>query len=130
MTLTEQDRTALTKNYISKSYQTIEQVNFLIEHNQFTLAANRIYYGIYYALSALALKHKFSTSKHLRLIGWFNKTYIKGNIIDKRYGKIIRKAYDNRMEGDYNVLADFSKEEIMQSFKEMKEVIIEINKLL
>ena len=40
------------------------------------MAVNRIYYGLYYAVTALAIKHRFETSKHLQLIGWFNKEFI------------------------------------------------------
>ncbi len=78
----------------------------------------------------MALKNNFVTSKHLQLIGWFNKNFIKGNIIDKKYGKLIQKAFDNRMQGDYDVYADFIKEEVEQSFEEMKDVISEIRKLV
>jgi len=43
---------------------------------------------------------------------------------------MIRKAFENRMEGDYNVFADFSKEEVEQSLKEMKIVIQALGKLI
>jgi len=130
LSLSDDERRALISNYVDKSLATIEQVNFLLENNQFSLAINRIYYGIYYVLSALALKNNFATSKHVQLIGWFNKTFVKGNIIDKKYSKLIQKAFDNRMEGDYDVYANFIKEEVEQSFEEMKDVILEIKKFI
>ena len=130
MTLTDKDRQVLIKNYIDKSQEAIEQVKFLIENNQLSLAMNRIYYGIYYMLSALAIKSQFRTSKHKQLIGWFNKTYVKEKIIDKKYSQVIRKAFENRMEGDYNVFSQFSTEEVELAFKEMKEVISKIHKLI
>ncbi len=130
MTLSEQDREALIQHHVDKSMESIHQVKFLIENNQLSLAVNRIYYGVYYILSALAIKSRFKTSKHEQLIGWFNKIYIKGNIVDKRYGKIIRKFHENRMEGDYNVFSDFLKEEVEQAFIEMKDTIAEIRKLI
>ena len=101
MTLTNEDREALVKNYVNKSRETIGKVEFLIEHNELSLAVNRIYYGIYYILSALAVKYQFKTSKHAQLIGWFNKRFVKEGIVDNKYGKLIRKAFENRMEGDY-----------------------------
>jgi len=130
MTLSDAERKSLIENYIQKSLATIDQVDFLIENSQFSLAVNRIYYSIYYILSALALKNSFITSKHAQLIGWFNKMFIKENIIDKKYSKLIQKAFDNRMEGDYDVYANFIKDEVGQSFEEMKEVVSEIRKFL
>ena len=102
----------------------------MFQNDEFEMAINRIYYGIYYILSALALANRFSTSKHSQLIGWFNKTFVKSGIIDARYSKWIRKAFENRMESDYNVMSDFSREEVEQSFDEMQKVIVRIQELL
>jgi uncharacterized protein (UPF0332 family) len=130
MTLNDEDRELLVNNYLEKSRTTIKKVEFLVENREYQLAVNRIYYGIYYSLSALAIKHKYSTSKHAQLIGWFNRTFVKAGAIEKEFSKMIRKAFENRMEGDYNVFADFSKEEVEQSLKEMKIVIQALGKLI
>jgi uncharacterized protein (UPF0332 family) len=130
MTLNDEDRELLINNYLEKSRTTIKKVEFLVDNNEYQLAVNRIYYGIYYSLSALAIKHQFSTSKHAQLIGWFNRTFVKAGAIEKEFSKMIRKAFENRMEGDYNVFADFSEEEVEQSLKEMKIVIQALDKLI
>ena len=88
MTLEEKDREELIKYRIERAKDSINDVQFLIENNKLTLAVNRIYYGIFYILSALSLKHKFITSKHSQLLGWFNKTFVKEGIIDKKYGRL------------------------------------------
>ena len=64
MTLNDEDRELLINNYLEKSRTTIKKVEFLVDNNEYQLAVNRIYYGIYYSLSALAIKHQYSTSKH------------------------------------------------------------------
>jgi uncharacterized protein (UPF0332 family) len=51
MTLTNEDREAIIANYVNKSRETMRKVEFLIEHNELSLAVNRIYYGIYYIKS-------------------------------------------------------------------------------
>lgn len=130
MTLTNEDRKVLIENYIDKSRATIEKVKFLIENGELALAVNRIYYGIYYILSALAIRSQFKTSKHSQLISWFNKAFVKEGIVDQKYSKLIRKAFENRMEGDYDVFSVFTKEEVEQSLEEMEEVISEIQKLI
>ncbi|MGB9442130.1 MAG: HEPN domain-containing protein [Desulfobacterales bacterium] len=130
MTLNDEDRELLINNYLEKSRTTIKKVEFLIDNNEYQLAVNRIYYGIYYSLSALAIKHQYSTSKHAQLIGWFNRTFVKTGAIEKEFSKMIRKAFENRMEGDYNVFADFSKEEVEQSLKEMKVAIQALDMLI
>lgn len=94
------------------------------------MAVNRIYYGIYYALSALALHEGFSTTKHRQLIGWFNREFVKAELTDSRFGRIVRRAFENRTESDYNVMASFEPDEISHSFGEMRELIAEVERLI
>ncbi len=96
MTLSEKDREILIENYFQKSLETIEKVNFLIRNNELSLAINRIYYGIYYCLSALAIKNKFTTSKHNQLIGWFDRNFVKENLIDKKYSRIVHISINDK----------------------------------
>lgn len=89
-------------NYrIEQAENTIQEIPLLIENKLYKTAVNRIYYGMFYALLALALKHNFKTAKHRQLIGWFNKQFIKTGIIDTKYGKIINDAFENRSDSDY-----------------------------
>jgi uncharacterized protein (UPF0332 family) len=130
MTLSDEDRDQLIKYNIEKGKQAIEDVQFLMDSNKLYLAANRIYYGIFYMLSALALKNNFSTKNHGQLIGWFNKNFVKTSRIDRKYSNILRLSFELRSDADYDVLKIFNKEEIQQSYSEMKEIISEIEKFL
>lgn len=130
MTLKQEEREQLIRYNIEKSHQAIEDVRFLIDNDKLHLAINRIYYGTFYILSALALKHKFSSKKHKELIGWFNKTFIKNNVLEKKISKIIRLSFELRSEADYDVTAEFSKDEVENYFADMKMVITSIDKLL
>jgi len=76
MILDKKDKEALINYRIDQAKRACEDVNFLIENDKLTIAVNRIYYGMFYVLSALAEKYDFHTSKHLQLIGWFNKNFI------------------------------------------------------
>ena len=66
----DDEKNALIEHRIARATDTIEEVSFLIKNKKFLLAVNRIYYGMFYILSALSLKYDFSTSKHQnRLVG-------------------------------------------------------------
>jgi uncharacterized protein (UPF0332 family) len=94
------------------------------------MAVNRIYYGMFYILSALALKYKFKTSKHQGLIGWFNKNFLKDKKIDRKYGTIVRDAFNNRSDGDYGAFIKFVKADVLKSFDDMKDFISTIEKYI
>lgn len=126
----DQDRKALIDYRIRQAEGTVELAGFLIENGRLAVAINRVYYGMYYALSALALKHGFATSKHRQLIGWFNKEFVASGKLDIRFGKSLRNAFRNRTKGDYDAFVEFSREEAAQLLDEMSDFVQEIKRLL
>lgn len=126
----ENDRISLIEYRMDQAFDTANLAKFLFTSNKLAVAVNRIYYGLYYALTALALKYKFETSKHTQLIGWFNKEFIAANIVDQKYGKTLRNAYQNRTKGDYDAFVNFSTHEVELMLTEMVEFIEEIKRIL
>jgi uncharacterized protein (UPF0332 family) len=126
----EKDRQSLVDYRLQQATDTIELAHFLAISEKYIIAVNRIYYGMYYALTALALKNGFETSKHGQLIGWFNKEYISTKRLDPQFGKILRNAFHNRTKGDYDAFIDFSRNEVDLMLIEMIDFIQEIKKLL
>lgn len=128
--INDQDRDSLINYRLDQASETVELARFLISSGKFSVAVNRIYYGMYYALTALSLKYKYETSKHGQLIGWFNKEFVASHQVEIKYGKIIRRAYQNRTKGDYDAFVVFSFEEVESMLVDMVEFIDEIKKLL
>lgn len=128
--ITDNDRESLIDYRFKQAIDTVELAKFLVMSEKLIIAVNRIYYGMYYALTALALKNKFETSKHGQLIGWFNKEFISTKKLDSKYGRILRNAYQNRTKGDYDAFVSFSKVEVEYMLAEMTDFIEEIKRLL
>jgi uncharacterized protein (UPF0332 family) len=124
------DRESLVKYRLQQAKDTIELSVFLMESNRLVVAVNRIYYGMYYALTALALNHMFETSKHGQLIGWYNKEFVSQNLTDKKFGKILRNAFQNRTKGDYDAFVEFSLSEVEAMIDDMKLFISDIERLV
>lgn len=120
MTLRKEDREQLIQYRLEQTKNTIEVVELLIKNNKLTTAVNRIYYGIFYSLLALALRYKYESSKHLQLIGWFNKEFVKTKKIDLKYGRILRESYENRRTGDYDAYIEFEKSDVEKMFNNMQ----------
>jgi uncharacterized protein (UPF0332 family) len=115
---------------VQQAYETVKEVEFQIENNYLVIAVNRIYYGMFYMLLALALKNGFKTSKHSQLLGWFNKEFVKTGKIDRDTGKIVHKAFEDRTDGDYGIYVRFEKEEVLEKLKDMKQFLFELEKLI
>ena len=126
MIMDSNDRANLIRYRLKQAKETISDVQLLIDNNRLRSAVNRIYYGMFYSLLALALANQFETSKHSQLIGWFNKNFINEGLIDARYGKMVNKAFNKRTKGDYDTFVDFEKEIVLEMFTEMQEFIARI----
>ena len=101
------DKHSLIQYRLERCDETIEDARIAIDNNRLHNAENRIYYAIFYVVSALAIKYDFSTSKHWNLLAWFNKNFVKTNIIDKKYSATYKNAFERRQEGDYDDFIDF-----------------------
>lgn len=128
--MNEKERLDLINYRVEQAKDTVKEVQKLIDNDLYKVAVNRIYYGMFYLLTALALKNNFTSSKHMQLIGWFNKEFIKDKIIDPKYGIILREAFKNRSEGDYEPFVEFSKKDVVESLEDMKDFINEVEKHL
>jgi len=103
--------------YIEKSFAALEDAKFIIEQKKYHIAVNRIYYSIFYMISAFAIKDGFETSKHGQLIGYFNKNYISTKKINVEESKIIIRLFELRNKADYDVYAIFTKEQVEELYK-------------
>lgn len=130
MTMSDGERSVLIKYRTEQAHEATDEVRFLIDNDKLKLAVNQVYYGMFYILNVLALKHKFQTSKHHQLIGWFNKNFIKDKKIDRKYSVILKDAFDNRSESDYGISVTFSKSDVEKMFEDMKDFISAIEEYM
>ncbi|TAL29566.1 MAG: HEPN domain-containing protein [Spirochaetes bacterium] len=130
MTLNDEDRRALVHHRLQKAEGLVQEVQTHINNGHYVTAVNRIYYGIFHALSALALQEGFTTSKHLQLIGWFNKRFVKEGAVDRRFGRIVNTAFEMRTRGDYDDFIDYQKTDVVRLHEEMKDFIAMIAGIL
>ena len=90
---------------IEKSDSSLKMAEIAIRENELFIALNRIYYAIFYTVTALAEKHDFKTSKHSAMLGWFNKKFVhQDKIFTKEQFKVYEETFYYRQKGDYDTL--------------------------
>jgi len=124
------ERDELVKYRVKRAKETVDDARIALENNRLHNAENRIYYAIFYIISALALKNDFSTSKHSQLLSWFNRNYVKTGKVEKELGKIYKNQFENRLEGDYDDFVELNKEDVEKDFENMMKFITTIEQLL
>jgi uncharacterized protein len=106
-------KTEYIKHRLNRSQETLAEARMLFEGNHLSGAINRLYYALFYAVSALALAHDFTTSSHTQLRGYFNREFVKTGIVPVEMGKLYNLAYDNRTTSDYADFPTFDRDKIV-----------------
>jgi hypothetical protein len=130
VTLTPEDKQAVIAYRREKAFKLLDESIVLLENNFLETAVNRTYYAMYHLLNAFALKKDFIFSKHGQLIGWFNREYINTGMIDRSFGKILTRAFDKRMDTDYEDFVVLDKEEVEEFINEARSFLQEVSKLI
>ena len=126
----KENKEALIQYRFEQANNSIDTVQLLITNSKYNAAINRIYYGMFYMLLAVAVKEGFETSKHQQLIGWFNKTFIKEGRLPKKFGKMVSQTFKSRQISDYEAFVIFYEEEVLQLFSDMKEFVFKIKEYI
>ncbi|MEQ1744940.1 MAG: HEPN domain-containing protein [Saprospiraceae bacterium] len=113
-------RSSLIKLRLDQAADAIGVAELLVQNNAWPTALNRVYYGMFYAVMALALRDNFQTSKHGQLIGWFNKNYVAAGIFDPILSRMLQESFHRRNDADYEIKPLPDIEEIRRVLADMK----------
>lgn len=103
----------LAKYRLKQAEESINEALFLLSGKQSPRSIiNRAYYAMFYAVLALIIFEPFSSSKHIGVLSYFNKRFIKEGVFPEELGRSINKAFELRQEGDYREYAEINYEEV------------------
>ena len=113
---------------LNKSKITLKDANLLYTKGSLFSAVNRLYYSMFYAVTALLLKKGISSPKHSGTIALFNANFIKTGIISKEYGKFYSRLFEFRQKGDYIDFVEFDRAKVKEWLKQAADFIKIIEK--
>ena len=93
-------------------------------------AINRIYYAVYYAVSALLYIHKLYPKTYRGMKSLFNKEFIQTGLIDKTYGDFYSHIFAKRFEADYEDFFQIDVARTEEYYNEAKKLIEIIEDIL
>lgn len=69
---------------------------------QYKTSLNRSYYAIFHSMRSANIIKGFDSSKHSGVIGFFNREYLKEEIMDRQLSVIIKTSSFLREKSDYD----------------------------
>lgn len=120
----QEDKKIFIHNALLKAEDALQDAALALSHSRLSTVQNRVYYSIFYTVSALGYLTGFTPSKHKELMGWFNKKFVhEEKIFSIKLAKIYKTAFENRMKCDYDIIYKPEKEIIEQNYENAKEFV-------
>ena len=112
MSLKEADRKALVVLGMEKSDKMVDEVRRLVDYSMWSLAANRLYYALFHAVTAMLISDNHTVGTQLGAINNFSLYYVKTGIFTREEGKLYSQLQQLRDDGDYNCAVDVDRDDV------------------
>ena len=96
---------------MERAKEMLEAAEGNLNIRQYKTSINRSYYAVFHAMRALNILKGFDSSKHSGVIAFFNREYLKTEILDKALSVIIKNSSFLREKSDYDDFFIASKKE-------------------
>lgn len=128
--LTDDEREALVRYRIEKARSTVVEARDSADDNHWTLAANRLYYAIYYASKALLIQNGIVAKSHEGVIGQIGEKFVLTGVISKDEAKLLARLQNMRKTGDYDDFIEWHQEDVEPLFSPVEAFIDKIKGLV
>jgi uncharacterized protein (UPF0332 family) len=130
MSIPDEQREHIVKVRLANAEQMLADASNMLAGGSLRSAANRCYYAVFYAASALAMRDNRSFHKHSGVISYFHAAYVKTGRLPKELGGIFQRTFDNRREADYDDLVELQHEELSEALQQARQFVGEVKSLL
>ena len=119
----------LVKYRFEKARNTLNDAHLYFNSATLESTVNRIYYAIFYSVTALLLTRGLSSAKHSGVRSLFNKEFVKKGLVDTELGQFFSDMQDSRQEGDYKDFVQFNREEVAQWLAKAELFIVTVEEI-
>lgn len=124
MSLSENERNIIVCRELEKSERTFEDVLFCVKEGKWETAANRLYYSVFHAMSALLVSDGHQVKSHRGIIAMFGEHYVRTDVFSKKDGSLLSDLVIMRDNADYNCFFE-ANEEKLKPYIEPTRMLIE-----
>ena len=130
MSMTDDERTTLVTLELKKARDTFEEIGILTAANKWNGAANRLYYSVFHAITALLIHDGHTVNTHNGSHAIFHLHYIKTGVFPIEFGRLYNQLQTMREESDYNCVFDVDPDELKNRIEPARNLIEKIEDLV
>ena len=129
MSLKDEERQLLVKLYLTKSDETLEDARFCCSQGRWNATANRLYYALFHAITALFVSDGIPVASHNGMKVRFGKEYVLTGLATDEEGKLLSQMETMRERADYDATFMATKAIIDERFESVERMIQHIKEL-
>ena len=114
MSLSDEERVAVVSYRIEKAKNAVDEAEKVSAIGLWNIAANRLYYALFYASTAILIKKGLAAHTHAGVIAMISLHLVQQELLSTEDVRLIRKLFSLRQEGDYEDFVEVTEEEIQQ----------------
>lgn len=89
-----------------KAERSFAAADLLLDAGDADFAASRAYYGYFYVAEGLLYTEGLRFSRHGQVVAQYGQRFAKTDLLDRRYHRLLGRAFELRQLADYSVEAD------------------------
>lgn len=126
MSLKEEDRNVLVTLELEKVKKTLAEMEVQLQNKLWAMAANRLYFALFHAVSALLIFDQHEVGTHRGAVNKFSLFYVKSGIFSVAEGKLYSHLQKLREDGDHNCSIDIDEDDIVEKVSPTRALIDKI----
>ena len=130
MSLSASERSIIVTREIEKADRTFDDVLFCMKEGKWEAAANRLYYALFHAVSALLINDGHEVGTHKGAVIRFHQYYVKTGIFSNEDGAFYSQMQSMRERADYNCYYDVTETEIVERLEPTSQLIEKIKEYI
>lgn len=112
-----------TAKLLDKAARSIRAARLLVDGKEVDFAAGRGYYAMFYVAEALLYERGLAFSKHSGVHAAYGKEFAKTGLFDPKFHQWLLKAFNDRLQADYEVDTEMSSEDVAITLKRAEEFL-------
>ena len=110
--MSAQQRREVVRYRWSKAQGSLACARRELEAGACDFAVNRLYYAVFYGVSAALLERELHFRRHSGVRAAFHRQLVKTGLLDVEWGRFYDQVFEDRQEADYVPLTTFEPEYI------------------
>lgn len=130
MSLNSEERDIMVRLEYERALKLLKDADTLRSLEMWSTVANRLYYALFHAVSALLIHDERPVGSHKGANLRFGQYYVQTGIFSTEAGHLYTQMQALRERADYNILFEASQEDIQQVFEPVKQLVQQIGERL